>query len=445
MAGKGATDIKRVETAAEKAVIGHFDSMPGDDPMHDVRASAFDVIRHSGLPNRRVEDWKYTDLRTLLHDVPAPAGPGDVEKARAILAESDPLADLAGSRIVFVNGQFVPSLSDMAAIADQVDFASLGRFLADGGAIFDRFDMVDPSETPIMALNSAFMSDGAVLNIKQDADVEKPIHLAHLFVGEEAGLQTLRNLVSVESGAKATIFETYHGPDGLAYHTNTVSQIHIAEQAEVRWIKLVEDGSAAVHLGLSASRLDANAVFDPFTYTAGPALTRNEMRMVFSGRNTKSGIRGATLVRDDGHADFTLLVDHAVPDCESREYFKSVIDDTARAVFQGKIIVRPDAQHTVGQMMSQALLLDEGGEFDNKPELEIFADDVICAHGATCGQIDEEMLFFLRSRGIGEAEAEQLLVQAFLAEAIEEMGDEAVEQVLEARTRKWLGMAPEVE
>ena len=445
MASNLASENRRVETAAEKALAGHFDAMPADDPMHEIRSSAFDAIRQAGLPHRRVEDWKYTDLRTLLKDVPAPAAPGDVDKARAILAETDPLSDLAGSRIVFVNGHFVPSLSDMAAIADQVDFASLGRFLADGGAIFDRFDTADPAETPILALNSAFMSDGAVINIRQDAEIEKPIHLAHLFVGEEAGLQTLRNLVSVESGARATIFETYHGPDGLAYHTNTVSQVHVADGAQVRWIKLVEDGSAATHLGMAISRLGAQAVFDPFTYTAGPALTRNEMRMIMSGPHTKSGIRGATLVRDKCHADFTLLVDHAVPDCESREYFKAVIDDTARAVFQGKIIVRPDAQHTVGQMMSQALLLDEGGEFDNKPELEIFADDVICAHGATCGEIDEDMLFFLRSRGIDEAEAEQLLVQAFLAEAIEEIGDEAIEQVLEARTRKWLGMAPEIE
>lgn len=438
-----AGDAKRIETAAEKALYGHFAAVPDDDPMYDLRASAFDVFRDAGLPHRRVEEWKYTDLRTLLQDVPPPAAPGDVDAARAALAENDPLADLAGSRIVFVNGRFVPALSDMSAIAGQVEFASLGRFLADGGAIFDRFDTIDPSEAPIFALNCAFMRDGAVINIRQD--VEKPIHIAHLYVGKTAGLQTMRNLVSVDAGVKATVFETYNGPDDIAYHTNTVTQIHIADSAQVRWIKLVEEGNATAHLGLTIPRIDGNAVFDPFTYTAGPALARNEMRLTFSAPHSRSGIRGATLVRGRDHADFTLVVDHAVPDCDSREYFKSVIDDEARAIFQGKIIVRPDAQRTDGQMMSQALLLDEGGEFDNKPELEIFADDVICAHGATCGEIDEDMLFFLRSRGIGEKEAEQLLVQAFLAEAIEEIGDEAIEQVLEARTRKWLGMAPEIE
>ncbi|HSM41314.1 MAG TPA: Fe-S cluster assembly protein SufD [Afifellaceae bacterium] len=440
-----ATPTRLLETAAEKALAGHFEAIPEDDPIRDVRATAFDVLKEKGLPHRRVEEWKYTDLRTLLKDVPAPAAPGDIERARAILAETDPLADLAGSRIVFVNGHFVPSLSDMSAIADQVEFASLGRFLADGGAIFERFDMIDPAEAPIFAMNSAFMADGAVINIKAEAVLDKPLHLAHLFVGADAGLQTLRNLVSIESGAKATIFETYHGPDDVAYLTNTVSQVHVADGAEVRWIKLVEEGGAATHLGLAMPRLDANAVFDPFTYTAGPVLTRNEMRLTFSGSHSNAGIRGAILVRGNSHADFTLFVDHAVPDCKSREYFKSVIDDTARAVFQGKIVVRPDAQRTDGQMMSQALLLDEGGEFDNKPELEIFADDVVCAHGATCGQIDEDVLFFLRSRGIGEEEAEQLLVQAFLAEAIEEIGDEAIEEVLEARTRKWLGMTEVVE
>ncbi len=436
-------EAKRIETAAEKALFGHFAAVPDNDPMYDLRASAFEVFRDAGLPHRRVEEWKYTDLRNLLKDVPPPAAPGNLDAARVAFEEDDPLADLAGSRIVFVNGHFVPSLSDMSEIADQVDFASLGRFLADGGAIFDRFDTIDPAEAPIFALNSAFMADGAVINIKQD--IEKPIHIAHLFVGETAGLQTMRNLVSVDAGVSATVFETYHGPDDLAYHTNTVSQIHVSDGAHVRWIKLVEEGSATAHLGLTIPRIDGNAVFDPFTYTAGPALTRNEMRLTFAAPHSRSGIRGVTLVRGSDHADFTLVVDHAVPDCDSREYFKSVIDDEARAIFQGKIIVRPDAQRTDGQMMSQALLLDEGGEFDNKPELEIFADDVICAHGATCGQIDEDMLFFLRSRGIGEAEAEQLLVQAFVAEAVEEIGDEAIEQVLEARTRKWLGMAPEVE
>ena len=435
----------RIETAAEKAISGHFNALPDNDPIGNLRASAFSAIQERGLPHRRVEEWKYTDLRTLLKDVPGPAEPGDVDLARAMLEASDPLADLAGSRIVFVNGHFVPSLSDMAAIADQVEFASLGRFIADGGAILDRFDAPDPAESPILSLNGAFLRDGAVINIRADSDITKPIHLAHLFVGDQAGMQTLRNLVTVESGARATVFETYQGPDNVPYHTNSVSQVSIGRGAEVRWIKLVEEGANATHLGLAIPRVDGNAVFDPFTYTAGPRLARNEMQLTFAEPDSSAGIRGATLVREGGHADFTLLVDHAVPDCNSREYFKSVIDDESRAVFQGKIIVRQDAQRTDGQMMSQALLLDEGGEFDNKPELEIFADDVVCAHGATCGQIDEDMLFFLRSRGIGEKEAEQLLVQAFLAEAIEEIGDENIENVLEERTRIWLGMAPEIE
>lgn len=435
----------RIETAAETAIAGHFAALPDNDPIGGLRATAFEAIKERGLPHRRVEEWKYTDLRALLKGVPAPAAPGDVDEARAKLEASDPLADMAGSRIVFVNGHFVPSLSDMASIRDQVDFASLGRFLAEGGAIFDRFDAPDPAESPILSLNSTFMRDGAVLNIRANCVIERPIQIAHLFVGNSPGMQTLRNLVIIEGGVQATICETYQGPENVAYHTNTVSQVHVGDGAQVRWIKLVEEGGSASHLGLALPRLECNAVFDPFTYTAGPGLARNEMRLTFAQPGSSAGIRGATLVREGGHGDFTLLVDHAVPDCNSREYFKAVIDDESRAVFQGKIVVRPDAQRTDGQMMSQALLLGDGGEFDNKPELEIFADDVVCAHGATCGQIDEEMLFFLRSRGIGEKEAEQLLVQAFLAEAIEEIGDEAIERVLEDRTRNWLGMAPEIE
>ncbi len=191
-------------------------------------------------------------------------------------------------------------------------------------------------------------------------------------------------------------------------------------------------------------RVEDAASFEPFVFSTGSALARSEVRLAFEGEGSSAAIRGATIARGRQHIDTTLVVDHAVPGCASRELFKSALAGEAKGVFQGKIVVRPGAQKTDGQMMSQALLLSETAEFANKPELEIFADDVTCGHGATCGQIDEDMLFFMRSRGLTREEAERMLVQAFLAESIEAIGDEGVVDALEARTRRWLGMGAEV-
>jgi Fe-S cluster assembly protein SufD len=429
-----------IKTRAEDAFAGHFAGLPADDPMRDIRADAFETFAEKGLPHRRVEDWKYTDLRALMDDAPAPAAPAAPEAAASAMARADLFDGIERDRIVFINGHFMPALSDTAGLGDAVEFASLGRFLADGGAILDRYDLADPANAPVLALNSAFVGDGAVIRIREGAKLARPLEIVTLFTGDEPGLQTLRHQVAVEAGAEATILQTYAGPDGVAYQTNIVAEIRIAEGARLNWIKAQEEGDQAFHLGLILPRLEAGAVFDPFIFGAGSAVARSEIRMAFDGENAISNIRGTTIARGSQHIDTTLVLDHTVPGGLSREFFKAAIDGEAKGVFQGKITVRQAAQKTDGQMMSQALLLSDGAEFANKPELEIFADDVQCAHGATCGQIDEDMLFFLRSRGIDAKTAEQLLVQAFLAEAIEEIGDEAIVDVLEARTRRWLGV-----
>lgn len=432
---------ERIKTRAEEALAGHFASLPADDPMRDIRADAFAAFAQKGLPHRRIEDWKYTDLRALMSDAPAPAAPAAAETAASAMARADVFDGIERDRIVFVNGHFVPALSETTGFGDAVEFASLGRFLADGGAILDRYDLADPANAPILALNSAFVGDGAVIRIRQGAKLARPLEIVTLFAGDEPGLQTLRHQISVEAGAEATILQTYAGPDGVAYQTNTVTEIRVAEGARLNWIKVQEEGDQAFHLDLILPRLEADVVFDPFIFGAGSVVARSEIRMAFDGENAISNMRGTTIARGRQHIDATLVVDHAVPGGRSREFFKAAIDGEAKGVFQGKIIVRQAAQKTDGQMMSHALLLSERAEFANKPELEIFADDVQCGHGATCGQIDKEMLFFMRTRGIDAITAEQLLVQAFLAEVIEEIGDEAIVEALEARTRRWLGVA----
>jgi Fe-S cluster assembly protein SufD len=428
----------RIRTKAEEAYAIHFAALPADDPMREVRADAFDAFIRKGLPHRRVEEFKYTDLRALLRDVPAPAAPAARDEARAALAGADVFSALDRARIVFINGHFVPALSDMAGLEADIEFASLGRFLADGGAILDR--TLDPGEAPIFALNNAFVRDGAVLRVRDGAKLARPVELVHVFAGEAPGLQTLRHQVAIGAGAEGTFLQTYSGPDGVPYQTNAVTEMQIGAGARIRWVIAQEEGSAAVHLSMLLPRLAGDVQFDPFVFAAGGLVSRNEIRLAFEAEGSQIGLRGTTIARGRQHMDTTLVVNHGVPRCGGQEYFKAAMAGESQGVFQGKIIVEPGAQKTDSKMMSRALLLSEGAEFANKPELEIFADDVVCGHGATCGQIDEEMLFFLRSRGIDRPEAEQMLVQAFLADAIELIGDEPIIEALEARTRRWLGM-----
>jgi Fe-S cluster assembly protein SufD len=256
-------------------------------------------------------------------------------------------------------------------------------------------------------------------------------------------LQTLRHQIAIGADVEGTILQTFSGPDGVPYHTNVVTEVQVGNGAKVKCIAAQEEGDQAVHLALLLPRVGADVSFEPFAFTAGGRVSRNEFRLVFEGEGSHIGVRGATIARGEQHMDTTLVVNHAVPRCGGQEYFKAAMSGRSSGVFQGKIIVEPGAQKTDSKMMSRALLLSEAAEFANKPELEIFADDVVCGHGATCGQIDKDMLFFLRSRGIGRQEAERMLVQAFLADAIELIGDDAIEAALEERARRALGMSAE--
>jgi Fe-S cluster assembly protein SufD len=433
----------RIRTKAEDALANHFASLEGNDPMRDIRATAFDAFLASGLPHRRIEDWKYTDLRSLMRDAPAPAGPAGSAAARAAVVASDTFAALDPARIVFVNGHFVPALSDMAGLEREVEFASFGRFLADGGAVLDR--MLDPAEAPILALNTAFVQDGAVLRIRPGAKLARPLEIAHVFAGSKPGLQTVRHQITIGAGAEATVLQTFSGPDGVDYHTNLVAEIQVGDGAKLRWVTAQEEGDTAIHLSMLIPRLGADVRFEPFVLAAGALVARNETRLAFDAEGSYAGLRGATLARGRQHMDTTLVVHHSAPRCGGQEYFKAAMAGESRGVFQGKIVVERGAQKTDSKMMSRALLLSDSAEFSNKPELEIFADDVVCGHGATCGQIDRNMLFFLRSRGIPEREAEQILIQAFLADAIELIRDDAIVAALEARTARWLGMATEAD
>ena len=435
-------EITTIKTAAEVALAQAFsqarDRLPGDDAIAAQRAAAFDVFAKEGLPHRRVEEWKYTDLRALMRDAkPLAVPPDSADKTRAKGAGAL-LGDLDARRLVFVDGAFVAELSDIAGLENGLTVVPLARALADGNATLTmHLGKLAPGSDVAVALNTAFMGDGAVIRVAAGSTIERPLHL--VFVASEKPAATfVRSLVVIEERARAMLIESHEGPSGADYQVNAALEFFVGEAAHVDHVKLITEGAEALHVSTLAAAIGAHARFNSFTFTAGGAVVRNQLFLKFDGEGTVAGIRGATLLRGRQHADTTLVANHNARDCQSREVFKAVLDDEAHSVFQGRIIVRSHAQKTDAKMMTQALLLSERAEAYNKPELEIFADDVQCGHGATSGALDDNLKFYLMARGIPEAEAEALLIQAFLGEAIEGIEHAGLREALMDFVASWL-------
>lgn len=427
-------------TQAESDLFDRYetakDNLPGSVTVNALREAAIAQIRDKGLPHRRVEEYKYSDLRAFLKSAGPLAGNVNVASARSVLAAADTFADLDRYRIVLSNGTYAAELSDTDALAKEgVTVTDLGDVLtAEDGARVLSYPKTGPTDG-IVALNTAFVQGGVVLEVKDGAEVSKPVELVH--VAESAGAQVTRNRIVVGKGAKLRLLESFVGDTGEG-EINAVFDYDVADNAVLAATRLIVGRTEAARLLTTTARLGAESELRTLGFIAGPRFTRNQQFVDFTGENSEAKVYGVTMAGGRDLADQTLIVDHAVPHCNSREFFKTVLDGEARGVYQGRINVAQHAQKTDGEMMTQALLLSEEAEMANKPELEIFADDVICAHGATSGQIDEDLLFYLRARGIPEDEAKTLLVLAFLSEAIEEYGEDDVTEGLEARVRDWL-------
>jgi len=435
-------DVKVIKTDAETALAQAYsaarDRLPGDDAVAAQREAAFALFAKDGLPHRRIEEWKYTDLRALMREAKPLASPPDADaKARAKTAAAF-LGDVETRRLVFVDGAFVPELSDLAALEPGLAVGSLADALTEGdAAVLAHLGRLAPKGDLAVALNTAFMGDGAVIRIASGATIERPLHLC--FVSSQKPAATfVRSLMTVAPGARAMLIESHEGPSGSDYQVNAALEMVVGDGAHVDHVKIIADGAEALHVSTLAAAVGAKARFNAFTFTMGGAVVRNQIFLNFDGEDTVAGIRGATLVRDRQHADTTLVANHIARGCQSREVFKTVLDDEAHGVFQGRIIVRHGAQKTDAKMMTRALLLSDRAEADNKPELEIFADDVQCGHGATSGALDEELKFYLMARGIPAAEAEALLIQAFLGEAIEGIEHAGLREALTDCANGWL-------
>jgi Fe-S cluster assembly protein SufD len=282
------------------------------------------------------------------------------------------------------------------------------------------------------------MTDGVLVTVAERAVVAKPIQIMHVATRSTAATYT-RSFLKLNKGVRATLVENFISAEGAkAYQANDALIVRVGDGAELEHVRLMVDAVDAINISTAVFTLSAHARLNTFNMTSGGHLSRYQGYLAFAGEGAKVATNGVNLLNGRQHADSTLLLDHAVPNCSSREIFRAVVDDRAHSVFQGRIVVRPDAQKTDAKMMTRALLLSDEAEADNKPELEIFADDVTCGHGATTGALDESLLFYLRARGLSEKDAQALLIQAFVGEAIESIADDGLRELAISAAQRWL-------
>ncbi|MBI3702387.1 MAG: Fe-S cluster assembly protein SufD [Rhizobiales bacterium] len=432
-------ELRPVKTEAEQALSAAYAAaratLPGKGDVAKLREDAFRRFETRGLPHRRVEEWKYTDLRALLRTAyplaPAPdaAAHARVRNAGGILSGVD------RRRLVFVDGVFAPELSDLTE-EEGLTIGSLAEALTKADPLaMARVGKTFVTEDVAVALNTALMGDGAVIRVAAGVALRRPIHLIFAASNDRPSASYVRSLIVIEKGAHATIVESY---EGASSQINSALELIVGDDARVDTIKIAS--GRALQMASLLATVGARAIFNSFAFAADAELVRTQSFIRFAGEDTKAAVRGVSLLRGRDHVDNTLLIEHAAPHCQSREQFRAVLDGDSRSVFQGKIVVQPHAQKTDAKMLTRALLLSETAEADNKPELEIFADDVVCGHGATAGALDPGLKFYLMSRGISEKESEALLIEAFIDETIEEIAHEGIRDALKFAALKWLGV-----
>jgi Fe-S cluster assembly protein SufD len=415
------------------------DRLPGTGKVAEARRVAFEAYDRVGLPHRRIEDWKYTDLRALMREV-LPLAPAPDAAALTRAAAAVKLQAIKGvRRLVLVDGVFAPKLSELDGLEKGVAVGTLRGVLESGEAALQAQLFTLDNANPMVALNSAMMTDGVVIQIANGIVLKQPLQIIHVATGTIPTAMFTRSLLRLGKDAGVTLVESYIAADGAkTYQAHDSLVVAIGDNSRLDHVRLVEDSREAVNISSAVITLGAHAHFNTFGMTSGAAVSRYQATIAFAGEGSRVETNGVNLLNGRQHADTTLLMDHAVPHCASREVFRAVADDRGHSVFQGRIIVRPHAQKTDAKMMTRALLLSDEAEADNKPELEIFADDVTCGHGATTGALDESLLFYLRARGLSEKEAQALLIQAFVGEAIESIVNDDLRELAIAAAQRWL-------
>jgi Fe-S cluster assembly protein SufD len=400
-----------------------------------LRAEAMECFMAQGFPGERQEDWKYTRITPHVFQTPSASKVRVTATGLSRQMLNQEFNGLDTHRLVFVDGRFAPPLSAIHELPPGVTISNLGTALEqDPATLEDHLGHVaNVDGSGFAQLNSAFLRDGAYIFLPSGVVLERPIQLIFLATGAPDTLATVRNLVVAEADSRATIIESYATLGEGRYLTNATTEITMARGASVEHYKLEQESSQAQHIAGIHVRQGSASHFVSHNVVTGGRLVRTDLHIGLDGEGAECRLNGLSLIGGRQHVDNHIRVDHYQPGATSRQWYKGVLDGHSRSVFSGRVVVHPQAQNTDARQTNHNLLLSDNAEADSQPQLEIYADDVQCSHGATVGQLDPEALFYLRSRAVGEAQARQLLVYAFAADILQRMELAAVRTRLQAQ------------
>jgi Fe-S cluster assembly protein SufD len=408
-----------------------------------LRREAIGWFAELGFPSMKNEDWHFTSVAPIssrAFRMPSPdAGTAVTQGDLDVFEFGHPEWPV----VTFVNGRLVPALSTGRAMPAGVTLQSLRAAIDAGDEAVERWlgKITDHRSAAFTALNTAFFTDGAFLRVGRNAALDVPVHLVFISSGADT-VSHPRNLIVLEQGAAAAVIETYLSFGDEVSLTNAVTEISIGEGARLDHVKVQRESLVAFHVGTSDARQGRDSAYHSFSYATGAELSRTNIYTLLDGEGGHATLHGLYMAEGAQHIDHQTRIEHAQPNCTSHEVYKGVLDGRSHGVFNGKVYVQPEAQKTDGKQSNNNLLLSPDARVDTKPQLEIFADDVKCTHGATVGRLDENALFYFRSRGIAEQRARTLLTYAFAAEVIEEIELEPVRTELERLVLARVGESP---
>jgi Fe-S cluster assembly protein SufD len=424
-------------------------SKTGPKWVHKLRMAGLEMFKAQGFPTLRNEEWRHTRVRPIAGTTFTPVNQYRPEQLTGERIVERTFDDGNCRRLVFVDGHFAPEFSRIGELPEGILMGSLAEVLATNPDLVQSYlgQRADIDRHPFAALNTAFLRDGALVFLQGNVIIEEPVHLVFAATGDgEATVSHPRTLVVAGENSRVTVIESYIGAHEEAgvYLTNAVSEFFCGDNAEINHFKLQRESTKAYHVGALQARIDYHGRFNTENISLGGGLVRNDVEATLDGEGIDCRVDGLYLATRRQHVDNHTLIRHAKPHCYSFEKYKGILDGKARGVFNGKIYVDPDAQKTDAKQANNCLLLSEDARINTNPQLEIFADDVRCTHGATVGQLDEDAVFYLRSRGIRDEQARHMLIYAFAAEVFDRIKIDGLRERLETDLYDWLAAAPNI-
>jgi Fe-S cluster assembly protein SufD len=396
-----------------------------------VRQAGADQFAKTGFPTLKDEDWRFTNVAPLAKLTFKPAAAGSIT---ADTVKGVTFGSLNAHRLVFVNGQFTPKLSSIGQLPAGVTVKNLSAALVENSALIEKHlaKQATGEHSSFTALNNASFTDGGFVHLAAGKVLETPVHLLFISTATDSGATAqARNLFIAEDNSQGTVLESYASTGDGAYFTNVVTEVVAGDNAVLEHVKFQDESLSAYHIAALHAKLGRTSNFVSHSFALGAKLSRNNIRANLAGEGLETVLNGLYLTKGDQLADHHMIVEHAQPNCASHEYFNGILDGKSKGVFHGRIYVHPIAQKTDAKQTNKNLLLSDDATADTKPQLEIYADDVKCTHGATIGQLNDESIFYLRARGIGPDTARRMLIHAFAGEIIERVRHEAVREELD--------------